>query len=208
MNLKCSPTPLQHQNHRPRGGCGRLRGGYGRLRILPSTQPDLAGVPDGLCRGKEVFLVPGKTWPASLTSSEPSGRLRPPAKFSWYPARLGRRPWRLPRPRKRSAACFDAFRALGNVQRRVLELSEPSETFSGVFWYFPRPRGGCGRLRSFPGTRPDLAGVPDAFRALGAAAAACESIRVRVWCTRPAWPASLTPFTPPRATIAQRFLRS
>lgn len=26
------------------------------------------------------------------------------------------------------------------------------------------PSGGCGRLRSFPGTRPDLAGVPDAPR--------------------------------------------
>ena len=30
----------------------------------------LAGIPDGLCRGKEVFLVPGQTWPASLMPSE------------------------------------------------------------------------------------------------------------------------------------------
>ena len=35
---------------------------------------------------------------------------------------------------------FWSFRALGNVQRRVLELSEASETFSGVFWSFPSPR--------------------------------------------------------------------
>ena len=71
MNLKCSPTPLQHQNNRPRGGCGAAAGrlrppakfaGYGLLRCS-------AGVPDGLCRGKEVFLVPGQTWPASLTAS-------------------------------------------------------------------------------------------------------------------------------------------
>ena len=108
--------PLQHQNDRPRSGCGRLRGGYGRLRILPSTRPDLAGVPDGLCRGKEVFLVPGQTWPASLTSSEPSGRLRS-----------------FPGTRPDLAGVPDAFRGLGNVQRRVLMLSEPSETFSGVF---------------------------------------------------------------------------
>jgi|GEM_PF-6681934 len=99
MNLKCSPTPLQHQNDRPRGG-------YGRLRSLPGTRPDLAGVPDGLCRGKEVFLVPGKTWPASLTPSEASETF---------------------------SGVFWTFRGLGNVQRRVLELSEASETFSGAF---------------------------------------------------------------------------
>ena len=34
----------------------------------------------------EVFLVPGQTWPASLTASAEA------RKFSWYPARLGRRP--------------------------------------------------------------------------------------------------------------------
>ena len=65
---------------------------------------------------------------------------------------LQRRVLTLPRPRKRSAACFDAFRPLGNLQRRVLTLSEASETFSGEFWYFPRPRGGFGRRRSWPST--------------------------------------------------------
>ena len=35
--------------------------------------------------------------------------------------------WSFPRPRKRSAACFDAFRRVGNVQRRVLTFSDPSE---------------------------------------------------------------------------------
>ena len=92
MNLKCSPTPLQHQNDRPRGGCGAAAAASevflvpgqtwpasltsseisGRLRSFPGTRQDLAGVPDGLCRGKEVFLVPGKTWPASLMPSEAS----------------------------------------------------------------------------------------------------------------------------------------
>ena len=62
MNLKCSPTPLQHQNDRPRGGCGAATA------------------------ASEVFLVPGQTWPASLTASAEA------RKFSWYPARLGRRP--------------------------------------------------------------------------------------------------------------------
>ena len=88
----------------------------------------------------EVFLVPGQTCLASLMASTEA------RKFSWYPARLRRRPQpprglgnlqrrvlSLPRPRKRSAACFDAFRGLGNVQRRVLELSDASETFSGAF---------------------------------------------------------------------------
>ena len=101
-------APLQHQNHRPRGGCGAATGrlrppakfaGYGLLRCS-------AGVPDDLCRGKEVFLVPGKTWQASLTPSEASETF---------------------------SGVFWSFRGLGNVQRRVLELSEPSETFSGVF---------------------------------------------------------------------------
>ena len=134
MNLKCSPTPLQHQNDWPRGGCGRLRGGYGRLRSSLGTRPDLAGVPDGLCRGKEVFLVPGQTWPASLTPSEASET------FSGVF-------WSFPRPRKRSAACFGAFRGLGNVQRRVLILSEAS-----------------GRLRppaKFSWYPASLAGIPD-----------------------------------------------
>ena len=48
MNLKCSPTPLQHQNDWPRGGCGAA------------------------AAASEVFLVPGQTWPASLMPSEAS----------------------------------------------------------------------------------------------------------------------------------------
>ena len=51
---------------------------------------------------------------------DPSGRLRPPAKFSWYPAILAGVP-------------DGSFRPLGNLQRRVFELSEASETFSGAF---------------------------------------------------------------------------
>jgi len=47
----------------------RLRGGYGAAAAA-----------------SEVFLVPGKTWPASLTASAEA------RKFSWYPARLGRHP--------------------------------------------------------------------------------------------------------------------
>ena len=54
----------------------------------------------------EVFLVPGQTWPASLMPSEASETF---------------------------SGVFWSFRGLGNVQRRVLELSEPSETFSGAF---------------------------------------------------------------------------
>ena len=57
----------------------------------------------------------------------PAGARRPPSEtFSGAF-------WSFPSPRKRSAARFDTFRGLGNVQRRVLELSDPSETFSGVF---------------------------------------------------------------------------
>ncbi len=114
MNLKCSPTPLQHQNDWPRGGCGRLRGGY------------------------EVFLVPGKTWPASLTPSEASET------FSGVF-------WSFPRPRKRSAARFDTFRGLGNVQRRVLILSEASGRLRP-----PAKFAGYELLRC-------STGVPDAF---------------------------------------------
>ena len=77
----------------------------------------------------EVFLVPGQTCLASLMASTEA------RKFSWYPARLRRRPQpprglgnlqrrvlSLPRPRKRSAACFDVFRGLGwgaNMRRRA-----------------------------------------------------------------------------------------
>ena len=72
--------------------------------------------------------------------SEASGRLRPPAKFSWYPAILAGVPDAFPTPRKPSNNLFGPFRALGNLQRRVFELSDASETFSGVFLSFPRPR--------------------------------------------------------------------
>ena len=94
---------------------------------------------------------------------------------------------------------FWSFRGLGNVQRRVLELSEPSETFSGAFWSFPSPRKRSavrfdafralgnvqrrvlelsepsGRLRppaKFAGYEllRCSGGVPDAFRDLGAPA--------------------------------------
>ena len=78
--------------------------------------------------------------------------------------------WSFPRPRKCSAARFDAFRALGNVQRRVLTLSEASGRLQsspgvpGKTWpAFLTPSEISRRLRSSPGTRPDLAGVPDAF---------------------------------------------
>ena len=69
--------------------------------------------PEATADGCEFFLVPGQTWPASLTASAEA------RKFSWYPASL--------------AGVPDGLRGLGNVQRRVLELSEPSETFSGAF---------------------------------------------------------------------------
>ncbi len=126
-------------------------------------QANLAGVPDGLCRGWEVSPGTSKArtrpaWPVSLTASSEAGKLAGYLK-SPYPANLAgvpdapraRKPsaacfdpsegsetfsgafWRFPRARKSSAACFDAFRGLGNLQRRVLTLSEGSETSSGVF---------------------------------------------------------------------------
>ena len=130
-----------------RGGCGVAAG-----RLRPPAKfswypASLVGILDGPFRGRELSLVPGQTWLASLMASTEA------RKFSWYPARLRRRPQpprglgnlqrrvlSLPRRRKRSAACFDAFRRVGNVQRRVLMLSEASEMFSGVFWSFPTRR--------------------------------------------------------------------
>ena len=57
---------------KPRGqSARRLRSGRSRLRSFPSTRPDLAGVPDGLYRGKEIFLVPGQTSPASADAPTP-----------------------------------------------------------------------------------------------------------------------------------------
>ena len=103
-----------------------------------------------------------------LAPSAPSGRLRPPAKFSWYPACLAgvpdgpfltprggcgrlrsfpstRQSWPasltpLPRPRKPSNNLFEPFRPLGNLQTTCLGLSDPSETFKQLVWAFPTPR--------------------------------------------------------------------
>ena len=150
-----------------------------------------------------------------------AGRLRPPAKFSWYPASLvgildG--PFRgrelslvsgqtspasadAPTPRKPSNNLFGPFRGLGNFQTTCLSLSDPSETFKQLVWAFPTPRkpsnnlfgpfrplgnlqttclslsDPSGRLRppaKYSWYPASLAGVPDAFRPLGAAAAAGE----------------------------------
>ena len=121
----------------------------------------MAGVPDGHYRGKEVFLVPGQTSPASLTAPSGAGNL------AWYPARLRRRPqtprplgnlqttclslsdpsetfkqpvWAFPTPRKPSNNLFGPFRPLGNLQTTCLGLSDPSETFKQPVWAFPTPR--------------------------------------------------------------------
>ena len=89
-----------------------------------------------------------------------AGRLRPPAKFSWYPASLvgildgpfrGRELSLVPRqtspasadaptPRKPSNNLFEPFRPLGNLQATCLGLSDPSETFKQLVWAFPTPR--------------------------------------------------------------------
>ena len=61
-----------------------------------------------------------------LAPSDPSGRLRPPAKFSWYLAIL--------------AGVPDAFPTPRNLQTTCLGLSEASETFSGAFLSFPTRR--------------------------------------------------------------------
>ena len=126
--------------------------------------------PAGAC---EVLLA----WPASLTPSEASETF---SGVFWTFRGLGnvqRRVLDLPRPRKRSAARFGAFRGLGNVQRRVLILSEASGRLRP-----PAKFAGYGLLRC-------SAGVPDAFRGLGAPAAACEVFLV----PGQTWPASLTP---------------
>ena len=74
----------------------------------------------------EIFLVPGQTWQASLMASIEA------RKFSWYPARLRRRP-QTPRP-------------LGNLQTTCLSFSDSSGRLRG------------GRQQRFSGTRPDFAG--------------------------------------------------
>ena len=163
-----------------RGGCGAATG-----RLRPPAKfswypASLVGILDGPFRDRELSLVPGQTWLASLMASIEA------RKFSWYPARLRRRPQpprglgnvqrrvlSLPRPRKRSEACFGAFRRVGNVQRRVLMLSEASEMFSGVFW-------------SFPTRRKRSAARFDVFRGLGAAAGRLRPPAKYFW-----YPASL-----------------
>ena len=74
---------------------------------------------------------------------------------------------------------FWSFRGLGNVQRRVLELSEvsgrlrPPAKFAGYELLrcsagVPDAFRDLGAAAKFSwGTRPDLAGVPDAFRGPG-----------------------------------------
>ena len=129
-----------------RGGCGVAAG-----RLRPPAKfswypASLVGILDGPFRGRELGLVPGQTSPAAAAA---------------------------PRPRKRSAACFGAFRGLRNVQRRVLMLSEASEMFSGVFW-------------SFPTRRKRSAARFDVFRGLGAAAGRLRPPAKYFW-----YPASL-----------------
>ena len=82
------------------------------------------------------------------------------------------------RPRKPSAACF--------------EPSEASETFSGAFWSFPRPRGGCGRRRSLAGYvhSPRRGGAvsvpPRGFAAPGFRPGVCRpGFRPGLWSTGP-----------------------
>ena len=82
----------------------------------------------------EGFRGVGKAQTGCLKVSEASeGASGTLAKIAGYQENTSQAAAAAPRPRKCSAACFDAFRALGNVQRRVLMLSEASETFSGVF---------------------------------------------------------------------------
>ena len=91
--------------------------GAGNLAWYPAI---LAGVPDapsdpsGGCGRLRSFPGTRHAWPASLTApSDSSGRLRPPAKYS-----LGTR----------------------QTWPASLTPSEASETFSGAFLSFPRPR--------------------------------------------------------------------
>ena len=112
-----------------RGGCGAATG---RLRppAKASWYPaSLVGILDGPFRGRELSLVPGQTSPAAAAA---------------------------PRPRKRSATCF--------------EPSEASETFSGVFW-------------SFPTRRKRSAARFDVFRGLGRGA----NMRHRAFPAHPAY---------------------
>ena len=86
----------------------------------------------------------------SVREKRPEGCLRTPAKFAgygllMYPTGFPAFPTR----RKRSAARFRAFRGLGNVQRRVLTLSEASGrlgTRVGAYCIRPTKRPGTGRI--------------------------------------------------------------
>ena len=75
----------------------------------------------------EVFLVPGQTSPASAAAPRP----RKPSATCFEPSEASEMFsgvfWSFPTRRKRSAARFDAFRRVGNVQRRVLTFSEASD---------------------------------------------------------------------------------
>ena len=111
-----------------------LRGGLGVAagRLRPPAKfswypASLVGILDGPFRGRELSLVPGQTSPASADAPRP----RKPSATCFEPSEASEMFsgvfWSFPRPRKRSAACFDAFRRVGNVQRRVLTFSEASE---------------------------------------------------------------------------------
>ena len=105
-----------------------LRFGWAQRYRAARCQGHLPSLPDtSKARTRTTSLPPRKRSAARFDPSEPSET------FSGVF-------WSFPTPRKRSAACFEAFRGLGNVQRRVLMLSEASEMFSGVFWSFPTRR--------------------------------------------------------------------
>ena len=87
--------------------------------------------------------------------------------------------WSFPTPRKRSAACFGAFRGLGNVQRRVLTFSDPSGRLRP-----PAKFAGYGLLRC-------SAGIPDAPR--GGCGVAASNVFLVPGQTSPAAAAALTP---------------
>ena len=95
-----------------RGVCGRLR-----------TPANLAGGVRDAGQESRVHDAPGQLG----RSLRPLGNLQ-------------RRVLTLPRPRKRSAACFRAFRGLGNVQTTCFIISDPSETFKQPVSSFPSPR--------------------------------------------------------------------
>ena len=111
-----------------------LRGGLGVAagRLRPPAKfswypASLVGILDGPFRGRELSLVPGQTSPAAAAAPRPRKRSATCFEPSEASETCSGVFWSFPRPRKRSAACFDAFRRVGNVQRRVLTFSDPSE---------------------------------------------------------------------------------